>query len=63
MHSFQKNVDDVSTKLSATECISKNWLPPNDANRVPELLDELRVSREIINYLKYVISLIKIYSV
>ncbi|KAK7605202.1 hypothetical protein V9T40_007060 [Parthenolecanium corni] len=42
MHSFQKNVDDVSNKLNAAECISKNWLPPNDANRVPELLDELR---------------------
>lgn len=44
MLAFQKNIDDVSCKLNAAECVSKNWLPPNDANRIPELLEELRVS-------------------
>lgn len=60
MHSFQKNVDDVSNKLNAAECISKNWLPPNDANRVPELLDELRVSRKIMNFIIMLIFLMSL---
>ncbi|XP_065223364.1 dystrophin, isoforms A/C/F/G/H-like isoform X4 [Planococcus citri] len=44
MRSFQKNIDEVSDKLNSAECVSKNWLPPNDVSSVPDLLDELRVS-------------------
>lgn len=44
MHSFQKNIEDISNKLNAAECICKNWFPPTDSSRIPELLDELRVS-------------------
>lgn len=44
MRAFQKNVDEVSNKLSSSECVSKNWLPPSDINQVSDLLEELRVS-------------------
>ncbi|RZF42808.1 hypothetical protein LSTR_LSTR014563 [Laodelphax striatellus] len=42
MRIFQKNIDEVTTRLSAAEASKASWQIPTDSSQVPETLEQLQ---------------------
>jgi len=43
MQVLQKNLDEVSSRMSAVESVKNSWRPPADEREAKELREELRV--------------------
>jgi hypothetical protein len=43
MRLFQKNLEDLSSRISAAEAIKNSWQGPNDVAEVGEMLEQLQV--------------------
>jgi hypothetical protein len=43
MRLFQKNLEDLSSRISAAEAIKNSWQGPNDMAEVGEMLEQLQV--------------------
>jgi hypothetical protein len=43
MRLFQKNVEDLSSRISAAEAMKNSWQSPSDMSEVGEMLEQLQV--------------------
>jgi hypothetical protein len=43
MRLFQKNLEDLSSRISAADAMKNGWQNPNDIAEVDEMLEQLRV--------------------
>jgi hypothetical protein len=43
MRLFQKNLEDLSSRISAADAMKNSWQTPNDVAEVGEMLEQLRV--------------------
>lgn len=40
---FQKNLDELSARMSTVESVQKSWRPPADLGEANEMQDQLQV--------------------
>lgn len=43
MRVFQKNLDELSARMSTVESVQKSWRPPADLGEANEMQDQLQV--------------------
>lgn len=46
MRLFQKNLEDLSSRISAADAMKNSWQTPNDMTEVGEMLEQLRVQSD-----------------
>lgn len=50
MRLFQKNLEDLSSRISAAEAIKNSWQSPGDMAEVGEMLEQLQVQPDAFSF-------------